>query len=174
MSGARLSPVTPGDLDQRQRQFLAPFTSRNGKYPNLFGTFAHHMDIADAWSQFGLYTMRHSSLDPALREILILRVALNSACEYEWHHHHAIALRAGLTEEQVRQIRERRPTAEAAHNLLLRCADELNDAKCLDEDTWAAMTDAFGVQQTIDVIFTVGAYSALALFINSCGVQIES
>jgi len=173
MTGARLSPVKPADLDERQRRFLEPFTSKSGKYPNVFGTFAHHMDVVDAWSDFGLYTMRDSGLDPALREIVVLRAALNSECAYEWHHHHHIALRVGLTEEQVGQIRDRRPMADATHNLLLRCADELSEAKRLSDDTWSAMTGAFGVRQTIDVIFTVGAYAALALFINSCGVEIE-
>jgi AhpD family alkylhydroperoxidase len=170
----RLPPLKPAELDERQSRFLKPFTNARGEYPNVFGTLAHHMDIVDAWRDFGLYTMRNSDLDPLLREIVVLRAALNAGCDYEWHHHHHIALKAGMTEDQVRQIRDRSAMADEAHNLLLACADELSADKQLSDATWERMIAIFGVRGTIDIIFTVGAYTTLATFINSCGVQIET
>jgi len=174
MADPRLPPLKPGELDERQSRFLKPFTNARGQYPNVFGTLAHHMDIVDAWRDFGLYTMRNSDLDPLLREIVVLRAALNAGCEYEWHHHHHIALKVGMTEEQVATIRKRGAMEDETHNLLLACADELDADKRLSDETWDRMTAAFGVRGTIDTIFTVGAYATLATFINSCGVQIEA
>jgi 4-carboxymuconolactone decarboxylase len=174
MASVRLAPLKPAELDERQSRFLNPFSNAKGQYPNIFGTLAHHMDLVDAWSEFGLYTMRDSDLDPLLREIVVLRAALNAGCDYEWHHHRHIALRVGLTDEQIAQIGERRAMDQESYNLLLACADELSTKKRLSEKTWDAMIGEFGTRRTIDVIFTVGAYAALAMFINSCGVEIET
>ncbi len=174
MDSLRLPPLQPAEFDERQRQFLKPFTNARGEYPNVFGTLAHHMDLVDAWRDFGLYTMRNSKLDPIQREIVVLRAALNAACEYEWHHHRHIALKVGLNDAQIRQIRDRGAMEDETHNLLLDCADELSADKRLSGKTWDAMIAEFGVPKTIDIIFTVGAYGSLAMFINSCGVQIEN
>lgn len=173
MTSVRLPPLKPAELDDRQSRFLKPFTSPKGSYPNVFGTLAHHMDIVDAWRDFGLYTMRNSALDPLLREIVVLRAALNAGCDYEWHHHRHIGLKVGLSEEQIEQIRDRRSMDAAAHNLLVTATDELCADQRLSDHGWSAMTAEFGVERTIDVIFTVGAYVCLAMFINSCGVEVE-
>ena len=173
MTSIRLPPLTPPELDERQSRFLKPFTSPKGAYPNVFGTLAHHMDIVDAWRDFGLYTMRNSALDPLLREIVVLRAALNAGCDYEWHHHRHIGLKVGLSDEQIKRIHDRRPMDAEVHNLLLAATDELCADQRLSDHGWGAMTAAFGVQRTIDVIFTVGAYVSLAMFINSCGVEVE-
>lgn len=173
MASVRLPPLKPAELDERQSRFLKPFTSPKGTYPNVFGTLAHHMDIVDAWREFGLYTMRNSALDPLLREIVVLRTALNAGCDYEWHHHHHIGLKAGLSEAQIEQIRGRRLMSAEPHNLLLAATDELCSNQRLSGNGWNAMIAEFGTQLTIDVIFTVGAYVSLAMFINSCGVEVE-
>lgn len=173
MTSVRLPPLKPAELDERQSRFLKPFTSPKGAYPNVFGTLAHHMDIVDAWRDFGLYTMRNSALDPLLREIVVLRAALNAGCDYEWHHHRHIGLKVGLNAEEIERIRDRRPMDAETHNLLLAATDELSADRRLSGDSWNAMVVEFGVQRTIDVIFTVGAYVSLAMFINSCGVEVE-
>jgi 4-carboxymuconolactone decarboxylase len=44
----------------------------------------------------------------------------------------------------------------------------------LSDSTWLRMVDRFGEAYTMDVIFTVGAYTALAMGLKSCGVQLEA
>ena len=54
------------------------------------------------------------------------------------------------------------------------CADELAADAVLSDSTWARMVDRFGEAYTMDVIFTVGAYTALAMGLKSCGARLEA
>jgi hypothetical protein len=56
---------------------------------------------------------------------------------------------------------------------MVRCADELAQQAMLSDDLWQRMNARFGLEYTMDVVFTVGAYTALAMGLKSCGVQLE-
>ena len=77
MPTPRLPPLAPFELNEEQASFLKPYTDKRGNYPNVFGTLARHMKLVNAWSEFGLYTMQHSEVDPVLREVAILRTAIH-------------------------------------------------------------------------------------------------
>lgn len=169
----RVAPLAADELDPAQRAYLTPFTDAKGRYPNLFGVLCRHMPLLDAWTGFGLYTMRGSRVDPVLREVLILRTSLNTDCDYEWHHHKRIGLALGLNEAQIDAVRASIPTGDDDHDLMIRFADDLARDSKVSDAVWATMVERFGLEYTLDAVFTVGAYTALAMGLNSCGVRIE-
>lgn len=174
MPQPRTQPLLPAELDSEQRDFLAPFTDRAGRYPNVFGTLAQHMDLTRAWSEFGLYTLRGNQLDPILREVLILRTAVLIGSNYEWHQHQKIALRLGMPEDTIEKIRTGAVTSEPDVDLFMNCANELITDHRLTDDTWNQMMSRFELTYVLDAIFTVGAYTALGMALNSCDVQVEA
>lgn len=173
MTGARVTPLAAGELSDAQRAYLRPFTSAKGRYPNIFGVLCRHMPLLEAWSGFGLYTMRGSLVEPLLREILILRTARNCGSDYEWHQHRKIARSLGMSEADIEAIRSERPDFGDARDLMVTCADDLAQDHKVSDRAWAAMTTAYGLEYTLDAVFTVGAYTALAMALNSAGVEIE-
>lgn len=173
MTEARVVPLQPYELDDAQRAFLAPFTDAKGRYPNIFGILCRDLPLMEVWRDFGIYLMRGSKVDPVLREVLILRTAQNCACEYEWYHHERIARSLGMTDEQLKQIRKGSCAVDSDLGLMIRCADELSAARRLGDDVWDAMIGKFGLEYSLDAIFTVGAYTALAMGLNSCDVAVE-
>ena len=173
MNAPRVPPLAPDELDARQRKFIEPFTDPKGRYPNIFGVLCRDMPLMEAWRDFGLFTMVGASVDPVFREVLILRTSILSDCAYEWHHHRRIGLTLGMSEESLEQIRSGAATGDADQNLAIRCANELASTRRLSDPTWSEMVDRFGLPTTLDAVFTVGAYTALAMGLNSCDVQIE-
>lgn len=173
MNQPRMTPLPPDELDDGQRAFLAPFTDANGHYPNIFGVLCRDLPLMEAWRAFGLYLMSGSKVDPLLREVLILRTAHVRNCAYEWHHHSRIALRLGMSAEEIEAVR----SGEAASPdqvLMIRVADELADQTKLSDGTWNSMVQRFGENCTLDAVFTVGAYTVLAMGLNSADVRIEA
>jgi len=173
MSDPRVPPLAPAELNDAQAAFLAPFTDRRGRYPNVFGTLARHMDLVDAWSTFGRYTLNGNQLDPRLREVLILRTAVLIGSAYEWHQHARIARRLGMDDATLEHVRAGTPTGDAHVDLMVACAEDLVGAHRLSDPTWSAMNEAFDLTYVLDAVFTVGAYTALGMALNSCGVEIE-
>ncbi len=82
---------------------------------------------------------------------------------------------AGISSEEVTWISEGpgAPGWSPADRALISAVDELlADARVAD-DTWAVLADALEVEQLFDLVFTVGAYDALAMAFRSFGVQID-
>lgn len=173
MSTPRVEPLQPSELTEKQRSYVRPFTGPKGHVPNIFGTLLRNMELFEAWSGFGAYTMSGSRIDAGLREVLVLRTAANLDCEYEWHHHKRLAALVGLSDDVVERIRNRQALDSQDQNLMVRCADELAEDTMLSDSTWQQMVDRFGLAYTMDVVFTVGAYTALAMGLKSCKVQLE-
>lgn len=173
MSNPRVEPLKASELTEKQRGYVRPFTSPKGLVPNIFGTLLRNMELFEAWAGFGTYTMSGSRIDARLREVLVLRTAANVECDYEWHHHRRLAAVVGLSADVVERIRARQPLDSNDQNLMVSCADELAKDAMLSDATWQQMVDRFGLEYTMDVVFTVGAYTALAMGLKSCGVQLE-
>ena len=63
----------------------------------------------------------------------------------------------------------------SAHDAaVLRAVDELLDDACIADATWATLAEALDPQQLLDLIFTVGAYDALAMMMRSFGVPLDA
>jgi len=56
---------------------------------------------------------------------------------------------------------------------LLRAVDELHVDSVISDATWNTLAGTYGKEQLLDLIFTVGQYTMVSMFLNSCGVQLE-
>ena len=99
-----------------------------GGPPNIFTTLGRHPRLFRTWLRFAGALMPGGMLPRVDSELVILRVAHNCGCEYEWRHHERLGAVAGLGAEEIARVREgpgrRGWTPRQA--LLLRAADELH------------------------------------------------
>ena len=97
-SGARIPPGTPaeiGRLNYALARLIGTATGGNGP-PHLFTTLARHRRVFRRWLRFAGALMPGGVLPRADSELVILRVAHNTDCEYEWRHHERLGRAAGL------------------------------------------------------------------------------
>ena len=144
-----------------------------GDPPNLFTTLARNRRLFRRWLRFAAALMPGGKLPREDSELLILRVAHNSGCAYEWSHHERIAVRAGLTADEVERVREG-PAAQGwseRRRLLLAAADELHGARRIGDETWGGLRGLFDDAELIELCMLVGHYEMLAMTLNSLGVE---
>jgi AhpD family alkylhydroperoxidase len=137
---------------------------------NLLATLVRHPKLTRAFLRFNNHLLFSSTLPARLRELAVLRVAHRSDCEYEWHHHVRMGREAGLTDEVIDGIQ----SGEASDELdvaVLRAIDELQDKSVISGATWAALSEHLDERQRMDLVFTIGCYGALAMAINTFGVE---
>lgn len=142
---------------------------------NLLGTMAHHPALIEAYHRFNAHLLFNTTLSLRQRELVVLRVSALRGSEYEHRQHQVLAYDVGLTEEEVERISVG-PDAEGwspADRALLRAADELVADARIGDETWAVLAADLDVQQVFDLIFTVGAYDLLAMFMRSVGVAVD-
>jgi alkylhydroperoxidase family enzyme len=82
-----------------------------GKPGNLHRIMANQPEVLDAWVRFNSALKASWHLSAALRELMILRIALTLQSEFLWHHHQGAALRSGVRQDQIDQLRNWRQGA---------------------------------------------------------------
>jgi 4-carboxymuconolactone decarboxylase len=170
----RIEPVQKQDWTPEQQQFLEPL-ERTKRLYNVFKTMANHPALARDWMTFATYILRHNSLPPRDREILILRIGWLCKAQYEWGQHVRIGKAVGLNDEDIDRIAEGpRAAGLTEHDrLLLQAVDELRDDAMITDATWNGLAKTYDQRQMMDVVFTVGQYNLVSMALNSFGVQLD-
>jgi len=175
MSTPRIPPLPREGRDPKTAELLEGLRWSDGSELNIFATLAWHPALLKRWASFGGTLLYGGRLSPRDRELLILRTACHCHADYEWGQHVAIALAAGLTEDEVARV-VHGPDADGwSHDdaLVLRAADELHLHSRIQDGTWAELAARYDEQQLIEVCMVVGQYHLVAYTLNSLEVQPE-
>lgn len=175
MTSPRIPPLPAADRDPRTEELLAGLRRPDGTDLNIFATLAHHPKLLKRWSAFGGVLLYGGQLSGRDRELLILRTAAHCRAHYEWGQHVAIALAAGVTEDEIARVADGpdAPGWSEEDATLLRAADELHDESRISDATWTDLASRYGEQQLIEVCMVVGQYHLVAFTLNSLGVEPE-
>jgi alkylhydroperoxidase family enzyme len=160
-------------MSDRQREILAPF--KDAIFQNILRTLVRHPKLFESWEPFASYIFDKSTLPPREREILMLRIGWLYRSVYEFGQHAIIGKKVGLTDEEILRIMDGpdAPGWDPFDANLLRAVDELHRDAFITDPTWNALAKRYNVEQLFDVIFTVGEYSLVCMFLNSLGVQLD-
>ncbi|MCV7103705.1 carboxymuconolactone decarboxylase family protein [Mycobacterium palustre] len=173
----RLQPLPADEWDESVDQALSGMLPPERRNPEaagtLMSTLARHPKLARAFLRFSGYLLYGSTLPARVREQAILRVAHRRNCAYEWSHHVKIGARAGLSEADVAAAQTGEPDDDF-DRAVFAAVDELDETSELSDRTWAALGERLDERQRMDLVFTVGGYIALAMAINTFGVELEN
>ena len=184
--GPRIAPLPPTAWPPEMRAALAAMRPPNPRHPfpptedrpkglNVLGTFAHHPELARAFFAFNGHLLFASTLTPRQRELLVLRVAALRGATYEWEQHARLAADNGIDAVEVARVAAGAdaPGWSPLEQALLRAADELVRDAAIGDATWAVLAATFDERQLLDLVFTVGAYDALAMALRVCGTPLD-
>lgn len=172
----RVPPLPADQWDDAVRDALSsmPAERHNPEAAgNLLATLVRHPKLTRAFLRFNFHLLYGSTLPDRLRELAVLRVAHRRNCEYEWRHHVRMGGEAGLSNEVIDGI-QRGEAVDELDRAVLAAVDELEDASEISDATWATLTGYLDEHQRMDLVFTIGCYGALAMAINTFGVQPDS
>jgi alkylhydroperoxidase family enzyme len=138
------------------------------------GIFAWHPDLARAFYTFNTHLF-NSTLSARDRELVTVRIGWVRRGEYEWAQHVRMAIKAGLSQEEVDAISAGpdSPVWGARDAALLRSVDEVAADRYVSDETWKQLSEHFDRKQLMDVVFTIGAYDLLAMAFNTFGVELD-
>jgi AhpD family alkylhydroperoxidase len=143
-----------------------------GAPPHIFTTLGRHRRLFRKWLRFAGALMPGGVLPRVDSELLILRVAHNTGCDYEWRHHERLGLAAGLSPEEIQRVREGANAGwSGRQSLLLRAADELHAARTITDSLWAELRPLLSDAELIELCMLVGHYEMLAMTLNSLAVE---
>ncbi len=140
---------------------------------NVLRMLAHRPDLLSAWLEFGTHLTTKGRVSMRTRELLILRVALCSSCEYEWANHVPGALSAGITAAEIASLTKGAGSWSDADAVALDLVDDLCADDCASEQTWKRLSATYDEGEIIELLMLIGFYRMNAGFLNSLGVPAE-
>jgi alkylhydroperoxidase family enzyme len=142
--------------------------------PSIFTTLGQHPRLFRAWLRYSAHLMPFGQLPRRDTELVILRVAWQCRSPYEWQQHVPIALRVGLTPDEVAGVADSSPGGfTERQRALLAVSDELLARCALSDATWSAVQATLGDREAIELCLLIGHYQGLASTIGGLGIQVE-
>lgn len=147
-----------------------------GRPPHIFTTFARHRGLFRRWLWFAGGLMPGGKMPRRDSELVILRVAHNTECAYEWGHHKRLGQRAGLSAEEVERVRSgpEVPGWTPRQQLLLCAADEMHAEGQIGDQLWSLLATELDDQLLIELCLLIGHYEMLAMTLKTLRVQPEA
>ncbi|SDC56978.1 alkylhydroperoxidase AhpD family core domain-containing protein [Geodermatophilus telluris] len=147
---------------------------RGGVLTTLDRLLLHSPPVAEGWNAL-LGALRGATTLPAdLRELVVLRVAVLNAAEFEWTSHEPIARRAGLTDLHLRVLRAADATAEPVWSPVQAAVLAFTDASTRDvavpEAVLARVREHLDDRQVVELAVLVGGYGMVSRFLVALGV----
>lgn len=171
----RLPPLAPERMTPRQREVAEAIAGGpRGGLRGPFQAWLRSPEVADRFQRVGEYVRFNSSIPAALNELAILVTAREWTAQFEWHAHHALAMKAGLPPAIADAIArgERPGSMDADQRVVYEFATELHRERSVSDATYAAVVERFGERGLVDLVAACGYYVAVAMTLNVARVPL--
>ena len=145
-----------------------------GTPPNLYKALGNHPKIVAAWTEFSK-TLRYDTRTPrALRELVILRGAQLMRSEYEWAQHLPMARKAGVREEQIRDLPSWKGSANftAKEKAALAVGEAVTQGRVSDE-VYAEAMRHFDHHDYVEIALVAAFYAMVGRMLDAMGVPLD-
>lgn len=173
---SRLQMVSPEPEDPALRQMFDEVRARGSALPNLYRVIGLAPPMLRAWLDFAWPLRLDAKTPRRLRELLILRGAQVSGAHYEWVHHTAMALAAGVPQAQIDLLStwEQSTLFSPQEQAVLRLAEEVTRGPAASPECIAALRQqAFSDAEIVELTLTASFYVCVARFLQSMDVDLE-
>ncbi len=163
------------DLAQPELQPLVQrITAERGSVLHLYQMLLHSPPLAEGWLGFLTQVRQRLQLSGGLRELVIMQVAHLNGAPYEAEQHAPLALKEGLTREQLDALPRWAdsgafsPVQQAA----LRLADTMTRDIHVPAQQMHALRQHLSEREVVELVGTVAAYNMVSRFLEA--LQIHS
>jgi 4-carboxymuconolactone decarboxylase len=165
----RMPPLNPATMSGAQRKAEEALAAGpRGGVKGPFIPLLRSPELMDPLQKVGEYLRFRSSLDPRIREFLMLIVSRQWSQQFEWFVHVPLALGAGVKEETLQGLAAaRRPPAMAADEAVAYdFCDELLRTHGVSDATYRSGVDVFGEAGIIDILGLIGYFTTMSMVLN--------
>lgn len=173
---SRLPPLPDPPTDPILLELQEDTRSRGGEVINLHLTLGHAPKIAKARRALSGALRREAVTPRVLRELVILRTAQIVRSDYELNQHYPMALKAGLTQQQIDEVARWRGSKlfDDKQRAVLAYVEQLLAAGDVDDATFATLSSHFTPQEIIEISVTATNYYGTGLLTRALKIQVET
>ncbi len=173
----RFPRLAAEQMTPAQREVAAEISAGpRGEVRGPFLALIHNAELARRVQALGEHLRWKSKLPPRLLELAVLVTARRWSCQFEWYMHEKLARKAGLDERIIAAIARAQMPKDMGRE------ESLVHAVCLqahttgrvDDATFAAAKELFGLDGVLELLALNGYYSMMAMVLNSSGIPLPA
>ena len=168
---ARIPLVTRDQIAEKERPAFDAFMASRANRPNVgpYSLLLHMPEMAQRLEALRMHLREEASLPQKLQELVMISVAREMSCAFIWYAHAAAARQAGVRDDIVDSIRERRPLTnlDPEEQVVVDFTRELLQNRKVSRPTFEAATTRFGQRGTMTLTNLIACYAVLAYNMNT-------
>jgi AhpD family alkylhydroperoxidase len=147
---------------------------QRGSVLHLYQMLLHSGPLAEGWLAFLTAVRQKFSLSGALRELVIIRVAILNGAQYEADQHVPFALKEGVTQAQIDALKDWKasPLFDEKQKAVLALTDAMTRDIHFPDAVFDAVKKQMSERETVELCATVAAYNMVSRFLEA--LQIHS
>lgn len=164
-----MARIPYADLSQKNIQSIVKqITAERGSVIHLYQMLLHSPPVAQGWLDYLTAIRQKTSISGALRELIIMRVAILNRAPYEADQHAPIALQEGISQAQLDALNDWQQSDlfSAEQQAILALTDEMTLAVQVPDEVFAAAQQHFSQQQLVEITATIAAYNMVSRFLE--------
>jgi AhpD family alkylhydroperoxidase len=144
-----------------------------GNVSLLYQVLLNSAPIARGWEGMLTAVRNQTSVAPALRELIILRVAVLNRARFEFDAHVPHALKAGVPQEKIDDLRLGEPSDRfsAEERLILQMTDHMTCDIEVPAQLMLQVTQSYPPAQVVELVATVAAYNMVSRFLVALNIH---
>ncbi len=160
---------------EQAKPLVERITKERGSVLHLYQMLLHSPPVAEGWLNYLTAIRQKCSLDGALRELVIVRVAIINGAEYEASQHVPIALKEGITQAQIDALSDWQTSGQFSEKekRVLALTDEMTKNVHVDQAIVENLKAYFNEQELVELVATVAAYNMVSRFLEALGIHID-
>lgn len=171
MKKPRVPPVAPGTKPELSA-LEARIMGARGRISPLYTVLLNSPEVASGWEQLLTAIRQKTSVPPALRELVILRIAVLNGAEYEFEAHVPHALAAGMPQASIDRLRADDISAFAnPEKLVLQYTDAMTQDVLVPDALYARLDKAFDAKTLVELTATIAAYNMVSRFLIAMRIR---
>jgi 4-carboxymuconolactone decarboxylase len=168
---ARIPLVTRDQVVEKEQPAYDAFMRSRANRPNIgpYSLLLHMPEMAQRLEALRIYLRDEASLPQKLQELVMISVAREMDCAFIWYAHAAAARQAGVRDDIVDGIRERRAleNLDPAEQVVVDFTRELLQGRKVSGPTFDAAMARFGQRGTMTLTNLIACYAVLAYNMNA-------
>ena len=164
----RIAPITPGTKAELAA-LEAKILQERGNISPLYQILLNAPEIAQGWEALLTAIRNRNSLSPAIREMIILRVAVLNRANYEFDAHAPHAIKAGMSQEKIKSLKDSTisDVFDEKECLILRLTDVMTQDIQVPDTVFDQVRPYFNDQEILELVATISAYNMVSRLLNA-------
>lgn len=164
----RIAPVIPGS-NAKLASLEEKILLERGRISPLYQILLNAPEIAQGWEALLTAIRNRNSLSPAIREMIILRVAVLNRAQYEYDAHVPHAIKAGLSNEKIEALKQR-PISnlfDSHESSVLKLTDVMTLDIQVPDEIFEPIKAQYNDQEILELVATIAAYNMVSRLLNA-------